>query len=127
MQLLRRGVGKRDLGIGSLLRNTWFLALASIATGTATMAGTDRDARHRAARVRVPRGVGGAGGAHVNVVVLVGTDDDAAALGETARALESDDTRAAVFVGDVTTPEGRAALQEFVKELFHPSPTKCVT
>jgi hypothetical protein len=28
---------KRDLSIGSLLRNTWFLALALIATGTATM------------------------------------------------------------------------------------------
>jgi len=54
----------------------------------------------------------------VNVVVLVGTHDSAAALGETARALESDDTRAAVFVGDITTPEGRAALQEFVQELF---------
>jgi hypothetical protein len=54
----------------------------------------------------------------VNVVVLVGTDDTAAGLGETARALESADTRAAVFVGDVTTPEGRAALQEFVTELF---------
>jgi hypothetical protein len=54
----------------------------------------------------------------VNVVVLVGTDDTAAGLGETARALESADTRAAVFVGDVTTPEGRAALQEFVMELF---------
>jgi hypothetical protein len=58
----------------------------------------------------------------VNVVVLVGTDDTAAALGESARALESDDTRAAVFVGDVTTPEGRAALQEFVDELFPPRP-----
>ena len=57
----------------------------------------------------------------MNVVVLVGTDADAAALGETARVLESDDTRAAVFVGDVTTPEGRAALEEFVRELF-PSP-----
>ena len=54
----------------------------------------------------------------MNVVVLVGTDDDAAALGETARTLESDATRAAVFVGDVTTPEGRAALHEFVQELF---------
>jgi hypothetical protein len=54
----------------------------------------------------------------VNIVVLVGTDDTAAALGEAARALESDDTRAAVFVGDVTTSEGRAALQEFVQELF---------
>jgi hypothetical protein len=54
----------------------------------------------------------------VNVVVLVGGDRDAAALAEAARALESDDTRAAVFVGDVTTSEGRAALQEFVTELF---------
>jgi len=54
----------------------------------------------------------------VNVVVLVGTEADAAALGETARALETAETRAAVFVGDVTTPEGRAALDEFVRELF---------
>jgi hypothetical protein len=52
----------------------------------------------------------------VNVVVLVGSD--AAALGEAARELDSDDTRAAVFVGDVTTPEGRATLHEFVEELF---------
>ena len=29
---------KRDLSMGSLLRNTWFLVLALIATGTATMA-----------------------------------------------------------------------------------------
>ena len=29
---------KRDLSIGSLLRNTWFLALALVATGTTTMA-----------------------------------------------------------------------------------------
>jgi hypothetical protein len=59
----------------------------------------------------------------VNVVVLVGTDAEAAALGESARALQSDHTRAAVFVGDVTTPAGRAALEEFVTELFdHPSP-----
>jgi hypothetical protein len=58
----------------------------------------------------------------VNVVVLVGRDGDAAALGETARALESDDTRAAVFIGDVTTPEGRAALEEFVAELFESRP-----
>jgi hypothetical protein len=57
----------------------------------------------------------------VNVVVLVGREVDAAALGDAARALESDDTRAAVFVGDVTTPEGRAALEEFVAELFPPS------
>jgi hypothetical protein len=57
------------------------------------------------------------GGAHPErVVVLVGTD--AAALGEVARDLESADTRAAVFVGDVTDPAGRAALQEFVAELF---------
>jgi hypothetical protein len=52
----------------------------------------------------------------VNVVVLVGTD--AAALGAAARDLESDGTRAAVFVGDLTTPDGRAALHEFVAELF---------
>lgn len=56
----------------------------------------------------------------MNVVVLVGGDDDAAALGEAARALESADTRAAVFLGDVTTAEGRAALHEFVTELFEP-------
>ena len=54
----------------------------------------------------------------MNVVVLVGRDGDAAALGEAVQALATDDTRAAVFIGDVTTPEGRAALQEFVAELF---------
>jgi hypothetical protein len=54
----------------------------------------------------------------VNVVVLVGTEADAEGLGTAARALESGDTRAAVFVGDVTTAGGRAALQEFVAELF---------
>ncbi len=59
----------------------------------------------------------------MNVVVLVGGDDDAAALGEAARALESADSRAAVFLGDVTTTEGRAALQEFVTELFDPRPS----
>ena len=52
----------------------------------------------------------------MNVVVLVGTD--AGALGAAALELESDGTRAAVFVGDVTTPEGRTALQELVAELF---------
>ena len=31
------GSSKRDLSIGSLLRNTWFLALAVIATGATTM------------------------------------------------------------------------------------------
>ena len=54
----------------------------------------------------------------MNVVVLVGTESDAAALGEAATALTTDDTRAAVFVGDATTPEGRTALEEFVAELF---------
>lgn len=58
----------------------------------------------------------------MNVVVLVGSEADAATLGETARTLESDDTRAAVFVGDVTTPRGRAALHELLTELFdHPA------
>jgi hypothetical protein len=54
----------------------------------------------------------------VNVIVLVGSDADAEALGATAEALASDDQRTAVFLGDVTTPEGRAALEEFVQELF---------
>jgi hypothetical protein len=31
------GSSKRDLSIGSLLRNTWFLALAVVATGATTM------------------------------------------------------------------------------------------
>jgi hypothetical protein len=56
----------------------------------------------------------------VNVVVLVGTEADAAALGDAARELSSGSIRAAVFIGDVTTPEGRAALDEFVTELFSP-------
>ena len=56
----------------------------------------------------------------MNVIVLVGTDADAEALGATAQALAADDRRTAVFVGDVTTPDGRAALQEFVRELFPP-------
>lgn len=54
----------------------------------------------------------------MNVIVLVGTDADAEALGEAAQALASDDRRTAVFLGDVTTPDGRAALEEFVQELF---------
>jgi hypothetical protein len=54
----------------------------------------------------------------VNVVVLVGNERDAAALGETARNLTADGTRVAVFLGDLSTPEGRAALDEFVTELF---------
>ena len=55
----------------------------------------------------------------MNVVVLAGTD--AAAPRRGRRELESDTTRAAVFVGDVDHPRGRAALQEFVTELFdHP-------
>lgn len=54
------------------------------------------------------------------VVVLVGSD--AAALGEVARGLESAGTRTAVFVGDVTDADGRAALEEFVAELFPPEP-----
>ena len=54
----------------------------------------------------------------MNVVVLVGSDADAEGLGAAARALESGDTRAAVFVGDVTSTDGRAALQELVAELF---------
>ena len=55
-------------------------------------------------------------GAPDRVVVLVGID--AVALGEVARGLASSDLRTAVFVGDVTDPDGRAALEEFVAELF---------
>lgn len=58
------------------------------------------------------------GAASGRVVVLVGTD--AHALGEVAAGLETSGTRTAVFVGDVTEPEGRAALEEFVAELFPP-------
>jgi hypothetical protein len=50
------------------------------------------------------------------VVVLVGTD--AAALGTVAQEIEASGRRAAVFVGDVTTAEGRAALHEMLGELF---------
>ena len=39
----------------------------------------------------------------MNVVVLVGTDDDAAALGETARTLESGATRAARVDAEVSS------------------------
>ena len=101
-----------------MLRNTWFLVLALVATGAATMQEPSAVFATLLLGCCVRGGVGGAGGAHVNVVVLVGTDADAAGLGAAARALESDDTRAAVFVGDVTTPDGRAALHEFVAELF---------
>ncbi|MFI5054408.1 MAG: hypothetical protein ACHQDE_08615 [Acidimicrobiia bacterium] len=52
------------------------------------------------------------------VVVLVGRDTDADALGTVARELEEAGRRAAVFVGDVTDPAGRAALQEMLHELF---------
>jgi hypothetical protein len=51
-----------------------------------------------------------------SVVVLVGSD--AEALGTVARELEDAGRRAAVFVGDVTDPAGRAALQEMLDELF---------
>lgn len=50
------------------------------------------------------------------VVVLVGEDADS--LGKVARELEQDGDRAAVFVDDVTTAEGRAALREMIDELF---------
>jgi hypothetical protein len=52
------------------------------------------------------------------VVVLTGTDAEAAALGVTARTLEGAGHRTVVFVGDVTTDAGRAALLELLAELF---------
>jgi hypothetical protein len=54
----------------------------------------------------------------VNVVVLVGTEAEAEGLGRAARELEAEGTRVAVFVGDVTASDGRAALRELVAELF---------
>ena len=52
----------------------------------------------------------------VRVVVLVGTDADS--LGKVARELEDAGDRAAVFVDDVSSAEGRAALREMIDELF---------
>ncbi len=57
-------------------------------------------------------------GARDKVVVLTGRESEAAALGVTARALEDAGHRTVVFVGDVTTGPGRAALQELLAELF---------
>jgi hypothetical protein len=55
------------------------------------------------------------------VVVLTGAEAEAESLGLTARALEDAGHRTVVFVGDVTTDAGRAALLELLGELF-PSP-----
>ena len=52
------------------------------------------------------------------VVVLTGREADAASLGATARALEESGHRTVVFVGDLATDEGRAALLELLAELF---------
>ncbi len=55
------------------------------------------------------------------VVVLTGSEGEAAALGETARSLEAAGHRTVVFVGDLSTDAGRAALHELLAELF-PAP-----
>ena len=52
--------------------------------------------------------------------MLTGSEAEADALGATARELEADGHRTVVFVGDVTTAAGRAALRELLAELFHP-------
>jgi hypothetical protein len=52
------------------------------------------------------------------VVVLTGTEAEAASLGATARSLEEAGHRTVVFVGDVGTDAGRAALFELLGELF---------
>jgi len=58
------------------------------------------------------------------VVVTVGTDDDAAALGrDRPDTLESEAPAAAVFVGDVTTPKARPALQELFSSSSTTDPT----
>jgi NAD(P)-dependent dehydrogenase (short-subunit alcohol dehydrogenase family) len=56
-------------------------------------------------------------GSH-RVVVLVGREHDADALGAVARDLEDAGRRAAVFLGDVTDPAALAALHEMLDELF---------
>jgi len=50
------------------------------------------------------------------VVVLAGPDG--AGLGAFAGELEERGARVAVFVGDLTDPEGRAALLAMLDELF---------
>ena len=55
------------------------------------------------------------------VVVLTGNEADAEALGIAVRELEADGHRTVVFVGDVTTDAGRAALRALLTELF-PAP-----
>jgi NADP-dependent 3-hydroxy acid dehydrogenase YdfG len=54
------------------------------------------------------------------IVVLTGIDGDA--LGALAAELVSTGARVAVFAGDVTNGDGRAALVELVHELFGPRP-----
>jgi NAD(P)-dependent dehydrogenase (short-subunit alcohol dehydrogenase family) len=54
------------------------------------------------------------------VVVLVGREPDAEALGTVARELEDVGRRTAVFLGDVTDPAVLAALHEMLDELFPP-------
>lgn len=52
------------------------------------------------------------------VVVLTGNASEAESLGATARVLEESGHRTVVFVGDLASVEGRAALQELLVELF---------
>ena len=52
------------------------------------------------------------------IVVLTGAEEQAAALGATARDLEASGHRTVVFLGDLTTDGGRAALRELLAELF---------
>jgi hypothetical protein len=52
------------------------------------------------------------------VVVLTGSESEAESLGATARVLEAAGHRTVVFVGDLASAEGRAALQELLAELF---------
>ncbi len=120
---------RRSVSTLSLVRNGWFLVLAILATGTASVHEPTAVGGNGGARRGVRRDLGRAGGAHVTadrpeerrVVVLTGTEAEAEALGVTARALEADGHRTVVFVGDVTTDAGRAALRELLAELF-PTP-----
>jgi NAD(P)-dependent dehydrogenase (short-subunit alcohol dehydrogenase family) len=93
------------------------------------MAGERSERERLAARVVVVTDADGArGGAIARALAgpraaVVVTGADAAALGVLAGELTAAGTRVAVFVDDVATEPGRAALVEMVDELFPVSNT----
>ncbi len=65
-----------------------------------------------------PEIAGALAGDGATVVLVATTADARARAGALASELERAGGRAAVFTGDVTTDEGRAALAEMLDELF---------